>query len=48
MGNLEEISENKNVKKEQRKHWLYILSFLIFFLLVGYFVKWLSAIHGLH
>lgn len=48
MGNLEEVNKNKNVRTGQRKHWLYIISFLIFFLLVGYFVKWLSAIHGLH
>jgi hypothetical protein len=48
MGILEEDNENKNVRAEQRKNWLYIVGFLIFFFLIGTCVKWLSAIHGLH
>lgn len=48
MGNLEEVNKNKNNRAEQRKHWLIIIGFLLFFLLTGAWVKWLSMIHGLH
>jgi hypothetical protein len=49
MGTLEEGNENKNIRAEQRKHWLYIIGFLLFFFLIGSCVKWLSTIsHGLH
>ena len=48
MGTLEEDTEKKVSSTGQYKSWLYIIGVLIFFFLVGYFVKWLSAIHGLH
>lgn len=43
MGTLEENMESKESKTKDYKSWLYIISFLIFFFLVGFLVKWLSS-----
>ena len=49
MVTLEEGKENKDIRTEQRKSWMYIIGFLIFFFLIGSCVKWLSAIsHSTH
>lgn len=49
MGIPEDGHGNKDVRTEKDKSWLYIIGFLMFFLLIGSCVKWLSAIfHGPH
>jgi len=49
MDTVEENIESKGSKKKDYKSWVYIISFLVFFFLVGFLVKWLSSdSHGLH
>jgi hypothetical protein len=49
MDTLEDDKENKDIMIQQRKSWVYIIGFLILFFLIGFCVKWLSAIsHGSH
>jgi len=49
MDTVENNTEVKASKTKDYKSWLYIISFLIFFFLVGFLVKWLSSdSHGLH
>lgn len=49
MATLENTSESKDGKAVDYKSWAYIVGFLIFFLLVGFLVKWFSAMsHGTH
>jgi hypothetical protein len=49
VGALEDNNENKAIRAEQGKSWFFIIGFLMFFFLIGFGVKWLSAIfHGLH
>jgi hypothetical protein len=49
MGTLKEGNENKDITAEKRKSWFYIIGLLVFFLLIGTCVKWLSVtFHGLH
>ncbi|HOH26550.1 MAG TPA: hypothetical protein PL032_06180 [Syntrophorhabdus sp.] len=43
MSTLEEDEKSKGNKGAQYKSWLFIISFMIFFFLIGLLVKWFSA-----
>ena len=49
MATVEENTESKGNKTKDYWSWVCIISFLIFFFLVGFLVKWLSSdSHSLH
>ncbi len=49
MSTGEADNKNKASRVEEGKNWLYIICFMMFFLLLGTCVKWISAaFHGPH
>jgi len=49
MGTFKEQNGSQDMKAQEIKSWLYIVALLVFFLLFGSCVKWISAVfHGPH